>query len=410
MVHAPSVRALRARSPPRTPMTPRPRRPPPPATATRPVRRPAPAALGPVGRVGELAYPVEIALDGERGTLVPHPVQVRGEGLRLGVVRVEPEQLVVELGRPARTVLLGEVGHAARVAGGRAGHGEATTRGRSPPSAGWARPIPICLVGGVRPAAGAGPGRGERDVGTGRAERATRRAHRRRPARHRAPRRRRPRVPLTGLTWTNLTGPTARGPRPGRAGPAAPARDRPPLDAAPAGPARAAAHRLGRRRRRPGRRASRLRFGSVRTGPLPPVGGAAASTTAAGAGHPEPMAIIGGSAITLLAGRIRRRHTIADLESPTAELRATLPGPGIGPGAQARRRAQPPRTRPGDPRRRDGDGAGDGGATPGPPRCGPIVAAGRAVAGASRSPRSSSVRWPSPRRSSWWCSAPGPNR
>jgi Protein of unknown function (DUF732) len=61
------------------------------------------------------------------------------------------------------------------------------------------------------------------------------------------------------------------------------------------------------------------------------------------AGHLEPMAIIGGSAITLLAGRIRRRHTIADLESPTAELRATLPGPGTPPGAEARRRAEPPR-------------------------------------------------------------------
>ena len=47
------------------------------------------------------------------------------------------------------------------------------------------------------------------------------------------------------------------------------------------------------------------------------------------------MAIIGGSAITLLAGRIRRRHTIADLESPTAELRATLPDSGFPPGAQA---------------------------------------------------------------------------
>jgi hypothetical protein len=61
------------------------------------------------------------------------------------------------------------------------------------------------------------------------------------------------------------------------------------------------------------------------------------------AGHLEPMAIIGGSAITLLAGRIRRRHTIADLESPTAELRATLPGSGVPADTGARRRAQPPR-------------------------------------------------------------------
>jgi hypothetical protein len=72
-------------------------------------------------------------------------------------------------------------------------------------------------------------------------------------------------------------------------------------------------------------------------------GGGAVVHDGARAGHPEPMAIIGGSAITLLAGRIRRRHTIADLESPTAELRATLPDSGFPPGAQARRRAQPPR-------------------------------------------------------------------
>ena len=72
-------------------------------------------------------------------------------------------------------------------------------------------------------------------------------------------------------------------------------------------------------------------------------GGGAVVHDGARAGHPEPMAIIGGSAITLLAGRIRRRHTIADLESPTAELRATLPDSRFPPGAEARRRAQPPR-------------------------------------------------------------------
>ena len=64
-----------------------------------------------------------------------------------------------------------------------------------------------------------------------------------------------------------------------------------------------------------------------------PVSGAALFEPATAADPAEPLAIIGGSAITLLAGRIRRRHTIADLESPTTELRLTLPTPRVRPAA-----------------------------------------------------------------------------
>jgi hypothetical protein len=55
-----------------------------------------------------------------------------------------------------------------------------------------------------------------------------------------------------------------------------------------------------------------------------------------GPGPGEPVAIIGGSAITLLAGRIRRQHTSADVESPTTELSLTLPTPRVDPGADRR--------------------------------------------------------------------------
>ncbi|HVH21785.1 MAG TPA: DUF732 domain-containing protein [Pseudonocardia sp.] len=52
-----------------------------------------------------------------------------------------------------------------------------------------------------------------------------------------------------------------------------------------------------------------------------------------GTGPGEPIAIIGGSAITVLAGRIRRQHTSADVESPTTELSLTLPAPRVEPSA-----------------------------------------------------------------------------
>ena len=84
--------------------------------------------------------------------------------------------------------------------------------------------------------------------------------------------------------------------------------------AAPTGAARRAAGRGPNRTQEPGRprRAAR--------GP-------------AGAGPGEQIAIIGGSAITVLAGRIRRRHTSADVESPTTELSLTLPTPRVDAAA-----------------------------------------------------------------------------
>ena len=63
--------------------------------------------------------------------------------------------------------------------------------------------------------------------------------------------------------------------------------------------------------------------------------GAGPSGPPAGGERPEPVAIIGGAAIPLLAGRIRRRHTSADVESPTTELAFTLPTPRVHPSAGA---------------------------------------------------------------------------
>src|SRR5262245_12500031 len=53
-------------------------------------------AAEPVGTVGEVAHVVQVALDGVAGADLLHPVQVLGEGSRLGVVRVQADQVVLE--------------------------------------------------------------------------------------------------------------------------------------------------------------------------------------------------------------------------------------------------------------------------------------------------------------------------
>jgi hypothetical protein len=59
----------------------------------------------------------------------------------------------------------------------------------------------------------------------------------------------------------------------------------------------------------------------------------------------EAVAIIGGSVVTALAGRIRRPHTVADIETQTAELPIVLPSPrrppaGLPPVAAVRARGR----------------------------------------------------------------------
>ena len=83
-------------------------------TSTAAQRRPPSRA---VGGVGEVADAVEVALDRERGGVLLHAVEVRGEGLGLGVVGVEAEQLVVELPGPGRAVRVVEFAH--RIEGSR---------------------------------------------------------------------------------------------------------------------------------------------------------------------------------------------------------------------------------------------------------------------------------------------------
>ena len=66
--------------------------------------RPRPNRRSPSARlhgVGEVADVVQVALHGERRALPLHAVEVRGEGLGLRVVAVEPDQVVVEAIRHA---------------------------------------------------------------------------------------------------------------------------------------------------------------------------------------------------------------------------------------------------------------------------------------------------------------------
>lgn len=64
----------------------------------------------------------------------------------------------------------------------------------------------------------------------------------------------------------------------------------------------------------------------------------------------EPIAIIGGSVVPLLAGRLRRRHVIADVETPTAALALAAAAGPTGEADPGRgRRCAASRTRRGRP-------------------------------------------------------------